>query len=172
MALVHKANPIGLLARLPPLARCLMIYLPSKCVEIHRQFIPELSSAPDLSGRIGSLNTGGPTTTNANSFFSDLGSNGRTCFTCHQPGDGWGIGAITIRTTFYRSRGEAPIFRLVDGAVCPTADVSNDSAKLKAYSLVLKKGLIRIGLPLPVSAEFTISAVDDPTTVILILRPD
>jgi cytochrome c peroxidase len=124
--------------------------------------IPELSSAPDPSGSIGSLNTGGPTTTNVNSFFSDLGSNGRTCFSCHQPGDGWGIGATTVRTTFYRSRGEAPIFRLVDGAVCPTADVSTDSAKLKAYSLVLKKGLIRIGLPLPVSAEFTISAVDDP----------
>ena len=58
--------------------------------------------------------------------------------------------------------GKAPIFRPVDGAVCPTADVSSLEAKWNAYKLLLEKGLIRIGLPIPAAAEFSIDTVDDP----------
>ncbi|MBV9203258.1 MAG: hypothetical protein JOY83_26670, partial [Alphaproteobacteria bacterium] len=56
-----------------------------------------------------------------------------------------------------------PLFRLVDGATCPSDDVSTYRAKRKAYSLLLAKGLIRIGLPIPSSGlEFQISDVNDP----------
>src|SRR5262249_18803455 len=34
--------------------------------------------------------------------------------------------------------------------------------KLQAYSLLLSKGLIRIGLPIPANTEFQVSVVNDP----------
>ena len=124
--------------------------------------IPLMSIDGDPSGQIGSLNVGGPTVTATNGFFETLGSNGRTCFSCHQPGNGWGISAASTQQLFFESGGLAPIFRPVDGAVCPTADVSTLPARIQSYSLLLRKGLIRIGLPLPAGAEFVVASVKDP----------
>jgi cytochrome c peroxidase len=95
-------------------------------------------------------------------FFQELGSNGRTCFTCHQIDQGWTITPAGVQARFNASAGSDPIFRLVDGANSPTADVSTLDAKRTAYSMLLTKGLIRIGLPIPATAEFTLQAVDDP----------
>src|SRR5262249_22059579 len=97
-------------------------------------------------------------------FFQNLGTNGRTCFTCHQPQTGWTVSAQSVQDRFKSSSGADPIFRLVDGATCPTDDVSTPDKKLPAYSLLLNKGLIRIGLPFPPpNAEFTmISVLSDP----------
>jgi len=124
--------------------------------------IPQFSVDFDPSGRIATLQPGGPTQTARNAFFKDLGTNGRTCLTCHQPQNDWSVSTDNIQSRFYSSYGADPIFRLVDGAVCPTADVSTMDAKLQAYSLLLNKGLIRIGLPIPPNAEYRIVSVDDP----------
>ena len=124
--------------------------------------IPVQTHDRDPLGVISTLQSGGPTITSTNAFFQDIGSNGRTCFSCHQPQNGWGISASSVRYTFAGSGGKAPIFRPVDGAVCPTADVSSLEAKWNAYKLLLEKGLIRIGLPIPAAAEFSIDTVDDP----------
>jgi cytochrome c peroxidase len=97
-----------------------------------------------------------------NSFFQSLGTNGRTCFTCHQPQTGWTVSAQSVQARFNASLGTDPIFRLVDGANCPTADVSSLQNKLQAYSLLLSKGLIRIGLPVPANTEFQVNVVSDP----------
>lgn len=67
-----------------------------------------------------------------------------------------------MQARFNSSLGTDPIFRLVDGATCPTADVSSLQNKLQAYSLLLSKGLIRIGLPVPANAEFQVNVVSDP----------
>ena len=67
-----------------------------------------------------------------------------------------------MQDRFNSSSGTDPIFRLVDGATCPSADVSTLQNKLQAYSLLLSKGLIRIGLPVPASTEFQVSVVSDP----------
>jgi hypothetical protein len=83
-----------------------------------------------------------------NAFFQDLGSNGRTCFTCHQPQDGWSLSAPHAQELFHWDSDD-PLFRLVDGATCPSDDVSTYGKKQKAYSLLLEKGLIRVGLPMP-----------------------
>jgi cytochrome c peroxidase len=77
--------------------------------------IPPVFIGQDPSGRIGSLNVSGPTETATNEFFEDLGSNGRTCFSCHQPANGLGVSAASIQKTFLKSQGLAPIFRPVDG---------------------------------------------------------
>jgi cytochrome c peroxidase len=58
--------------------------------------------------------------------------------------------------------GDDPVFRLVDGANSPIADVSTDEARLRAYSLLLSRGVIRIELKVPPAAEFAVIGVDDP----------
>jgi len=124
--------------------------------------IPKFGVGFDPSGLISTDQPGGPTLTSQNAFFATLGTNGRTCFSCHQPQNGWSVSAASVQARFYASFGSDPIFRLVDGATCPTDDVSSLEAKHQAYSLLLSKGLIRIGLPIPATAQFRIAAVDDP----------
>ncbi len=124
--------------------------------------IPKSEIDFDPSGIIATTQPGGPTKTSGSAFFENLGTNNRTCFSCHQPQDGWGVSAADVRGRFYASFGNDPIFRLVDGATCPSADVSSIDAKRQAYGLLLRKGLIRIGLPVPAGAEYQIVSVTDP----------
>src|SRR5205085_2773972 len=49
-----------------------------------------------------------------------------------------------------------------DGAVCPSADVSTEQARRRAYSLLLNKGLIRISIGVPGAADFEITNISDP----------
>lgn len=97
-----------------------------------------------------------------NAFFQNLGTNGRTCATCHQADQGWSVTPEKIRERFVATAGKDPIFRPVDGATCPIADVSTVRSRVSAYRLLLTKGLIRIDRPLPPDAEFTILSIDDP----------
>jgi len=124
--------------------------------------IPRLSVDPDPTGAVSTFQPNGATFTFNNAFFQNLGTNGRTCFSCHQPQDGWGVSAADVATRFATSGGTDPIFRLVDGATCPSDDVSTFAAKQKAYKLLTDRGLIRIGLPVPANAQFAVTAVDDP----------
>lgn len=126
------------------------------------RLIPRLEIDRDPSGSVASFQPNGPTITAKNAFFANLGSNGRTCFTCHQPQDGWALSARHARDRFDADPDD-PLFRLVDGATCPSDDVSTPRAKKQAFSLLLEKGLIRIGLPMPSQGrEFEIIGVDDP----------
>jgi len=105
-----------------------------------------------------------------NEFFQDLGSNGRRCVTCHLPSSGWTITPADMQATFDSSQGGVipdsfglgAVFRTNDGSNAPTADVSTLEARRAAYSMLLTKGLIRVGLPVPADAEFELVAVDDP----------
>ncbi|HJP99305.1 MAG TPA: hypothetical protein VJ862_12140 [Rhodanobacteraceae bacterium] len=97
-----------------------------------------------------------------NPFFQRLGSNGRSCSSCHQQQDGWTISAADVQRRFVATRGTDPIFRLVDGANSPLADVSTLAAREAAYSMLLDHGVIRVSLPIPANAEFRLTAVDDP----------
>ena len=98
----------------------------------------------------------------SNPFFIALGTNGRACATCHVQADGWTIKPSDIQARFAATNGTDPLFSLVDGANSPIADVSTPAAIQAAYSMLLTKGVIRIGMPVPVNAEFTLTAVDDP----------
>ncbi len=105
-----------------------------------------------------------------NEFFQDLGTNGRRCVSCHVPTAGWTITPHELQAVFDATDGGvfedgfglSAVFRSVDGANSPTADVSTLSKRRAAYSLLLKRGLIRIHLPIPAGAEFELIAVDDP----------
>jgi cytochrome c peroxidase len=126
--------------------------------------IPRLSVDLDPTGAVSTFQPNGATFTFNNAFFQNLGTNGRTCFSCHQPQDGWGVSAADVAARFAASGGADPIFRVIDGATCPSDDVSTFAAKQKAYKLLIDKGLIRIGLPVPAAAQlqFVVTAVDDP----------
>ena len=97
-----------------------------------------------------------------NPFFQELGTNGRTCFTCHQPDQGWTVTPDRIRARFEQSKGLDPIFRTNDGSNCEGADVSTLDKRRHAFTQLMTKGLIRIGLTVPDNAEFMIVDVDDP----------
>ncbi len=87
--------------------------------------IPRFEIDRDPGGAVATFQPGGATFPVNNAFFQNLGTNGRTCFTCHQPQSGWTVGAADVAARFAASAGADPIFRLVDGATCPSADVSN-----------------------------------------------
>jgi cytochrome c peroxidase len=116
-----------------------------------------------------------------NEFFQSLGTNGRACATCHTAKDGFSITPKTAQELFDRCELEAPllassldfpaladeriacaIFRTNDGSNSPNADVSTRDARRAAYSLLLSKGLIRIGIGVPENADFDVVAIDDP----------
>jgi cytochrome c peroxidase len=126
--------------------------------------IPAFSLSGDPAGKLATFQPAGSTDTSSSPYFQVLGTNGRTCFTCHQSSHGWTVSAESVRRRFARSNGTDPIFRLVDGATCSNVDVSSLSAMRQAYSLLLKKGLIRIAMPMPDSSilQFAVTAVSDP----------
>jgi cytochrome c peroxidase len=95
-------------------------------------------------------------------FFRELGANGRSCASCHRPEEGWSMTPKGLRDRFERTDGMDPVFRPNDGADSPLADVSTRQAREKAYGMLLSKGLIRVGIGIPVGAEFELVNVDDP----------
>lgn len=97
-----------------------------------------------------------------NPFFQSLGTNGRSCSSCHQQSDGWSVTPVHIQQRFEATKGTGPIFRLNDGANSPHADVATTEARRKAYSMLLTKGLIRVGIGVPDNAEFELVNADDP----------
>src|SRR5262245_53131587 len=91
-----------------------------------------------------------------NEFFRDLGSNGRRCVSCHLPTAGWSVTPAQLRAVFEATRGGViddglglgAVFRTNDGSNSPLADVSTLARRRAAYSMLLTRGLIRIGLPI------------------------
>ncbi len=118
-------------------------------------FHPNASGVAESYFASGSLDT-------TNEFFQSLGTNGRSCSSCHQEDQGWTITPERVQDRFNASDGTDPIFRPVDGAVCPTADVSTVQARRVAYKMLLTRGLVRISMAVPPGAEFQLVAVDDP----------
>ncbi len=115
------------------------------------------------SGVARTINVGGlPVADEANPFFVDLGANGRRCVTCHQPTENMSVSAERVRARFEATSGQDPIFRTNDGSTSPLADVSTVEARRKAFSMLLTKGLIRVGISIPATAEFELAAVQDP----------
>lgn len=95
-------------------------------------------------------------------FFADLGTNDRTCGSCHKVTEGWTISAINTRILFELTRGQDPLFRTNDGTNSPNADVSTVAKRRAAYSMLLNRGTIRVGIGMPATADFELLAVEDP----------
>jgi cytochrome c peroxidase len=115
----------------------------------------------DASGSVRTFTPSGTIDT-GNPFFQSLGSNGRSCASCHRPENAWSISPADLQLRFLRTAGSDAVFRTVDGSNSPHANVSTLAARRAAYSMLLNKGLIRIGIGIPATAEFTLDSVDDP----------
>ncbi len=123
--------------------------------------IPNLAPFLDPSGVLRTFSTDGDIDL-SNPFFKSLGTNGRSCVTCHQPSDAWSVTPAHLKARFVLSQGLDPIFRPVDGANCPSADVSTVQARQSAYDMLLDKGLIRVSIGVPSGANFAVTRIDDP----------
>jgi len=121
----------------------------------------------DPSGAVATFNRAGNIDESKTTFFKDLGTNGRTCGTCHVPSQAFSFSAAYAQARFSASAGADPLFASVDGANCPTG-VTGDPA---SHSLILNNGLIRVSLPVPTTAEFTLSVVSDPYGCALVTDP-
>ena len=113
--------------------------------------------AEDSSGVLGIVNLNGPTRTDG-PFFQSLGTNGRSCSTCHVAVQALSFSAAGARQRFEQSQGSDPLFAAIDGANCTNVQPADRAG----HSLVLQSGLIRIGLKLPDNPQYTISVVHDP----------
>src|SRR5580658_3622714 len=124
-------------------------------------------SYADPSGIIETVDINGRVT-GQGPFFESLGINGRSCATCHVASQAMSISASNVQTRFAQTGGADPLFAAVDGANCPTARRGSPSD----HSLLLQHGLIRVALPVPVGAPFTISVVHDPYGCAMLPNPD
>lgn len=96
-------------------------------------------------------------------FFQSLGTNGRTCATCHEPSDGMSVSATNVQLRFLLSHGTDPIFRSVDGSNCDhNIDVSTLEGRAAAYSLLRTRGLLRIAIAVPANANYEVMSVNNP----------
>lgn len=93
--------------------------------------------------------------------------NGRACVTCHQPQDAMGLSTKTIRERWEATNGKDPLFHPVDGKNCPHLPDGDP----KSHSLLLERGLFRVGLAWPpkdfngkpIEPDFDIEVIWDPT---------
>jgi cytochrome c peroxidase len=122
-----------------------------------------LELASNDRGFAESFHTAG-TIDRANPFFTPNGGNGRTCETCHLSNQGWTITPGAVTDLFNATDGLDVLFKTLDEGSRPDNDVSTLSARRKAFkSTLLAHGVTRFPLAVTDSAEFTVTAVKDPS---------
>ena len=130
---------------------------------VNGQSLPNLFPFPNADGILETYNAGDRPIDLTGPFFQSLGSNGRSCASCHRPAQGWTISASEVRQRFELTQGLDPIFRTNDGSNCDrNIDTSSIEPRRRSYSLLISRGLIRVAIPVPADAEFTVAAVVNP----------
>ncbi len=144
----------GALGQQGPLGR-LLSFIPNGV------FFPNPKGASQTySAKGGGIDETGP-------FFQSLGTNGRTCGTCHVAENAMGLSAQHAQLVFAATDGHDPLFADVDGANCPNAAPGDPAA----HSLLIGHGLIRIALQVPANAQFQIRAIHDPYGCAIVTDP-
>ena len=82
-------------------------------------YLPNLFPFLDLTGLSGTYNNAGKVDLSG-PFFQSLGTNGRSCATCHQANDAFGLSAVDAQLRYLITRGQDPLFAQIDGSTCPT----------------------------------------------------
>jgi hypothetical protein len=137
----------------------------------------ELEADRDSFGVAESFHTTG-TIDFTNPFFSQLGTNARSCATCHAANMGWTLTAAEARKQFLLTGGLAPLFLPHDEGSRPDADLSTVTGRLTAFGpTLLRLGLTRFGRTVSAASQFNVIAVEDPagfatpTTITNFRRP-
>ena len=111
----------------------------------------------DRSGILSSLSTNGFGTGSTNGFFANLGTNGRTCGSCHVEANAW-----TFTPEHARALAPSdPLFTPNDGSDCPPASPAQQ-ADSALSSEVLNYGLIRVQIAIPGNANFALASTTNP----------
>jgi len=127
------------------------------------QSLPNLFPFPNANGFVATYNTTDSGIDLTGPFFQSLGTNGRSCATCHVASQGWTVSADGVKARFEATQGLDPIFRTNDGSNCDHGiDTSSLAGRRQAYSVLIDHGLIRIALPVPGNAEFQVVNVVNP----------
>lgn len=132
--------------------------------------LPNMFSAPNSHGKDATYSTAGFIDLN-NPFFKSLGTNGRSCASCHIPSQGWTITPTGVQALFEETQGLGPLFRPVDGANNPDSPHPEQltlDERRDAYSMLLSKANIRVGLKIPADAEFELVAAEDPYGFVIV----
>jgi cytochrome c peroxidase len=129
--------------------------------------LPQNTTSIDATGETTTYFPGGAVTTASESFFQPLGTNGRTCFTCHKAATNWSMTPTTVLLTFAETLGKDPLFAPVDGADCPNRGAANSTfgpAFIAARTELFGRGDIRIFLAPPANPQWvSVTVSSDPT---------
>jgi cytochrome c peroxidase len=129
----------------------------------NKTFIPNGTSFINFGGASQTYSTVGGGMDQTGPFFQSMGTNGRSCATCHQASDGMSVAAFNIGLRFAATAGNDPIFRTVDGSNCDhDIDVSSVAGRYKAYSLLRTRGVFRIAIAVPAGADYAVTEVKNP----------
>ncbi len=125
--------------------------------------IPNGFPFPNLHGASQTYSTNGGGIDLTGPFFKSLGTNGRSCASCHLPSEGMSISAAEVQLRFNLTAGNDPIFRTNDGSNCDhNIDVSTVAGRSAAYSLLRTRGLLRIAIGVPSNANYVVTSVQNP----------
>jgi cytochrome c peroxidase len=129
----------------------------------HRQLA--LEESLNLAGIASSVHLSG-TIDRTNPFFQALGTNPRTCETCHSAQQGWTINSLNTAIGFITTLGTGPLFNLVDEGKRPDADISTFPARVATFvPTTVNRALTRFTRTPPSvpGTDFTVVAVSDPS---------
>lgn len=156
---------VNLRARLFAIALAFLIVVLGVMVgtPAHAQSLPNLFPLPDPTGFVETYNVDNAPISLTGAFFQSLGTNGRSCASCHLPTEGWSVSAAEVQLRFRLTQGLDPIFRTNDGSNCDqNINTTTLEGRREAYSLLLSRALIRIAISVPAGAEFTVQNVNNP----------
>ncbi len=129
--------------------------------------LPQSFTLQDLTGLIESFQPAGGEVTSSNAFFQGFGSNGRTCFTCHEPQNGWSITPSTVQSIYSSTNGTDPLFAPIDGSNCPNlgeAATQPGPQFIAARGQMFNHANTRISIDEPAVHNWvSVTAVADPT---------
>ena len=111
----------------------------------------------DRSGILSSLSPSGFATGSTNGFFANLGTNGRTCGSCHVEANAW---TFTPQHAQLLAPND-PLFTPNDGSDCPPASPSQGPDRALS-SEVLNYGLIRVQIGIKDTADFALVSATNP----------
>ncbi len=116
-----------------------------------------LDVAADGLGTTASFSTNHFNAGMTKAFFSALGTNRRSCNSCHLKDQGWTIAAARVRAL----APDDPIFEPVDGSDCPP-DRAEQGPDASRSTLLTAHGVIRIQLSVPDGADFSLERATNP----------
>jgi cytochrome c peroxidase len=98
-----------------------------------------------------------------NPFFESMGTNGRSCETCHDSRSAWTTSAQLMTKLFDSTAGTHPLFvSLHDSGTRPDAPTDTLKKKRAAFKTMLDFGVHRFTRTGHVGTDYDVTAVDDP----------